>query len=279
MTEKHSILSGCDVPHPSSTSSSLFTLCGCKRSQEAESYCEDHLEIVCRPCKTFTHHKCKTSSLEEKGSCYKVSSFESLLAKTKELKDKFDLLKQESLGYYAEMELLKCMCKNEIKKFRKELDSFLDTLEKDMLEEINKYSHLQIRAIDEHIIAVRTAQEMLDSDYKLLEDAKLDGRKEKMFVSEVQVSKAIQLCEIRLADLEKDDIRPCMSFKRNKKLADLESNTIKFGSLKVKGNIGYQSDQVKKTNIRRGDKKCYLAERSRLIFKLALNQLKTYTIP
>ena len=219
VTQTHKIVraSGTNVPDSSTKIIRQLVLCGCNTNQEVEDYCEDHLEAVCSPCKNFRHHKCKTNTIQQMCSAYTTSNFLSTLSKTKALKDKYDQLKQESIETEKELQRLKDSCKREIQMFRKELDTFLDQLEKDMLAKLDTYERVENHNLNKHVSTLTTALKMLDSEYKLLEKAKKEGRKKILFLSDMQVSRGIKVYENRLNDLQQDVIKPSLIFQRNEK--------------------------------------------------------------
>lgn len=241
VTKNHVILSESKVPASDGKRSGLQIFCNCNTNQEVQYYCGDHQEVVCSPCKTFKHHKCNMTSIQQRSTDYKSSTCASVLSKIKSLRDKYNLLKQQSTGNVSEMKRLKEGCKKDIKIFRKELDTFLNKLEQDMLTELDNYERQEQHRIDEYISTLTTALQLLDLDYKLLEDAKKDGRKEIMFASDVQVTKNFQGYESRLSDLKEDYIKPRISFERNKKLTDLHSDVKALGHLTAQTRTGSQT--------------------------------------
>ena len=208
--------------------------CGCNTKKEVEFYCESHEDVMCGPCRSIKHHKCKTVSVQEKSSSYTAQTFNSILSKTKLMKDKFEEMKKESTDAIKELNISKEACKREIQTFRKELNTFLDKLENDMLKDLDTSEKEPHKQLSQHISTLTAALQMLDSDYTLLENAKQDGRKSVMFTSDLQVSKRLQDYESRLKDLANDVIEPTLSFERNKKLADIQTSIKIFGNLRVK---------------------------------------------
>ena len=96
-TRNHNIVSGSRIPVSVSKGHSLNITCGCNKGQPVAFYCNGHLESICGACKTFNHHKCKTSSIKEKSSSYTSSKLNSVLAEIKSLEVKYEQLKQESM--------------------------------------------------------------------------------------------------------------------------------------------------------------------------------------
>ena len=94
VTRNHIIMSGSRIPVSARGKPSLGIICGCNKGQPVAFYCNDHQEIICGACKTFNHHKCKTSSIQEKSSDYKSSKLDSILAEIKSLEVKYERLKE-----------------------------------------------------------------------------------------------------------------------------------------------------------------------------------------
>ena len=217
-----------------SQGSGLALHCGCNTNKEVEFYCENHEDVTCSPCRSIKHHKCKTVSVQEKSSSYTTQMLNAVLSKAKSMKDNFDRMKKESTDAIKELNILKETCKKEIQTFRKELNTFLDKLENDMLKDLDTSEKEQHKQLNQHISTLTAALQMLDSDYTLLENAKQDCRKSVMFTSDLQLSKRLQDYEGRLKDLVTDVIKPALSFERNKKLADIQTSIKTFGNVSVK---------------------------------------------
>ncbi|MEW8545648.1 MAG: hypothetical protein AB2693_19170, partial [Candidatus Thiodiazotropha sp.] len=135
--------------------------CGCNASKEIEFYCEAHENVMCSPCRSIKHHKCKTASIQEKASSYTTEMFNAVLSKTKSMKDKFDKMKNESHEAVKALKLSKDACRKEIQRFRKELNTFLDKLENDMLKDLDKSENEQQKQLDQHISTLTAALQML----------------------------------------------------------------------------------------------------------------------
>ena len=231
VTRNHTIMSGSMIPVSARGKPSLGIICGCNKGQPVEFYCNDHQEIICGACKTFNHHKCTTSSIQEKGSDYKSSKLDLILAEIKSLEVKYERLKQDSTGSKKEVNKLKEDCQKEIKRYRKELDTIFDNLESNILTELDKWKQDRHCHVDQNVSTIDAALNVLRVDCKRLEDAKRDGKKRAMFVADTQVSKSIQGYARKLAELEKDIEKPNLAFERNELLADLVAGVNSLGSL------------------------------------------------
>ena len=232
VTRNHTIVSGSRIPVTVSKGPGLNITCTCNKGQLIAFYCNDHQETICGACKTFNHHKCKTSSIKEKSSSYTSSKLNSVLAEIKSLEVKYERLQQESNGNKKVINQLKEACTKEITKYRKELDTIFDNLERNMLMELDEWKQDKDRRVDQDMSTIAEALNVLKVDSKNLEDAKRDGKKESMFIADVQVSRSIRGYTRKLGELQKDIEKPTLAFERNEILADLAAGIDTLGSLK-----------------------------------------------
>ena len=126
---------------------------------------------------------------------------------------------------------LRDACKNEILQFRKKLDIIFDNLERNILTELDKWEHDMIHTVDQEASTMSTVLDILRLDSKRIEDAKIDGKKTTMFISDVKVSKALENYKHKLEDLERDIKKPTLEFERNEILVDLISGIETLGSI------------------------------------------------
>lgn len=209
----------------------LSFYCGCSSNNETEHYCENHSDVICTQCKNEKHDKCRTTPIQQKCSGYKALKIDEILAKTNHLKDKYDRLKQKCSTNKKELVRSKDVCHSEIKAFRRELNDFLDKLEQKMLIELDACEDEENKLIDQQFVTLSKTLQMLDTDDKMLTEAKVDGKIQTMFAAEVRAKKTIRECKRRLADLEKAVANFRLSFEKNKKLADFPVNIKSLGTL------------------------------------------------
>ena len=171
------------------------------------------------------------------------------MSKIQSLKNKYDRLRHESRWNDKEVKRLKEACKKEIKTFRKELDTCLDKLEKNILTELDRWESVESRRTDQDISDLTTALKVVESDCKLLEDAKQDGIKEIMFTADVQVSKVLQGCQSKLEELETGAEKRSLAFERNKTLDNLKTEVKSMGLLKTQHKGSDRDDLSLKTDI------------------------------
>ena len=237
ISKDHTILSGKQIPVRTSGSQrpGFAIYCSCNKNQQVEFFCEDHTEVFCSPCKVVKHRNCKTADVQEKSAGYTTGQVNPILAKIKSLRHEFDTMQKQRKSNRKELTRLTEDCKNEIKGFRAQIDAILDKLEAQAMGEVDVFDQKQSRHIDQHITALTTGLQMLDLDTKQLEDAKSNGNKVKMFITDVQISKSLKEYEVMLAEVENDMIEPTLSFEGNSKLADFQIEITNLGSLKGTG--------------------------------------------
>ena len=242
VTRNHTIVSGNSIPSSvsialgsgSGAAHSLGISCDCNKGQAVEFYCNSHQDAICKACKTFHHQKCKTSSIQEKCSGYKAAMLKSVLAEIKSIAVKFDRLKQESSGNKKEIDKITEDCENDIQVFRKEVKTIFDNLESNLLSDVNKWKQGENRRVDQDMSTIDTTENVLKVDRKRVEDAIRVGKKEVMFVADIQVSKSLNTYKRKLEDLENDIEKPSLAFERNEILFDLVAGIDKLGSLVTK---------------------------------------------
>ena len=209
---------------------STVIYCRCNKQQEVQYYCDDHKEILCDLCKETKHYKCQTSTIQIKSSAYLSSKLDSVASKLNAIKDDYDQLNKVRNDESNSLERIKENCREAIEAFRKEIDSFLDKLEKNMLKQVVSFEGQ--KRISQHISTLTASMKLLESDLKLVEDAKNDGRKETMFAAGELVSKDLQGYIDRLGDIENEAIETEITFEKNAKLVQLLTEIDSFGSLK-----------------------------------------------
>ena len=233
LTKNHRIVSGSQVPAVSSIRGrpSIVVYCSCNRKQEVQYFCEDHKDTVCDLCKSSKHYKCKVSGIQDKSSAYSQTKISSVMSELNKIQDEYAKLKQARDDDIKSSERSTESCRNEIATFRKEINTFLDDLEKNMLKQLASYKKDKQSRISQQSSTLTATLKMLESDYKLLHDAKNEGRKATMFAADVQVSKGLQEYSDRLSDIRNDAINTGVKFEKNAKLARLQIEIDSLGSL------------------------------------------------
>ena len=177
VTKNHTIVSVNKSLVTDSGHQGVALLCCCNKNQQVAFYRETHHDVICSPCKSFQYHECNTNSIKHKSSGYKASTFQALLSGTKSLKDKYEHLLKEAGGIDSELKKLKDACKKEIRTFRNDIGRFLDSLEKNMIAELDQWELEESNNFKQNISTLAAALDLLKVDIKLLDDAKRDGDK------------------------------------------------------------------------------------------------------
>ena len=245
LTKNHRIVSGSQVPAVSSIRGrpSIVVYCSCNRKLEVQYFCDDHKDTVCDLCKSSKHYKCKVPRIQDKGSAYSQSKISSVMSELNTIQDDYDKLKQAKDDDIKSLEHSTEDCKNEKATFRKEINAFLDDLEKTILKQLASYEKDKQSRINQQISTLTATLKMLESDYKLLHDAKNEGRKATMFAADVQVSKGLQEYSDRLSDIRNDAINTDIQFEKNANLANLQTEIDSLGSLISSSSRNVQRDR------------------------------------
>ena len=208
-------------------------------------YCEEHHDVICDSCATVKHRRCKTFSVQDKSRSYPTKKLDFIIDKTKTLRMKIEQLQQERDKDRTNITRMKDTCRKEITTFRKELNDFLDHLERDIIQDLEKHEKKRKQLIDDQIKSLTTTLKMIELDYKLLEEAKYDNKTEKMFASDVKISKNLSEYKAVLDDLKSNFERSDLYFQRNSKLVEMQQTIDSIGSLKEKGFVSYKGTSTK----------------------------------
>ena len=233
ITKTHELISGSRLReiHTLQQSSSCNIYCSCNQEQQVEVYCEDHKDVLCNSCKKIKHWKCKCTSLSEKCNDYTRENLSVVEQKMTLLKNKIEQLRQGRTADLRNFENMTDAFRNEMKTFRKEIDALLEGLEENTLKDLEIFESEQKQCIEQHDSTLTTALQMLMKEYKLVEDAKSDGRKSTMFASDIKVTKCLHDYEPVLNDVEEKAKAPVVLFERNRKLVDLLEEIKSVGRL------------------------------------------------
>ena len=241
-TKNHNILSGHHIPTSSDVTRrpACSVSCICSQNREVVVYCEGHDDVICDSCATVKHRRCKTFSIQDKSRSYPTKKLDSVIDKTKTLRMKIEQLQREIDKDRTNITRMKDTCRKEITTFRKELNDFLDHLERDIIQDLEKHEKKRKQSTDDQIKSLATTLKMIDLDYKLLEEAKYDNKTETMFASDVKTSKNLSEYEGVLDDLKNNFERSDLYFQRNSKLVELQQTIDSLGSIKEKDSVSYK---------------------------------------
>ena len=246
-TKNHSILSGRHMPKASGMTPqpACSVYCSCNQNREVVLYCEDHDDVICDSCATIKHRRCKSFSIQNKSRSYITKKIELIINKIKALRMKIEQLQQERNEDLTNLTRMTDTCRKEITTFRKELNDFFDHLERDIIQDLEKHEKKQKQLIDDQIKSLTTALQMIDLDYKLLEEAKYDNKTETMFASDIKISKNLSEYETVLDDLQNNFERSDLYFLRHSKLVELQQAIDSLGSIKEENSVSYKGTSTK----------------------------------
>ena len=246
-TKSHNILSGSHMPKASGVTPrpACSVSCSCSQNQEVAVYCEEHDDVICDLCATVKHRRCKTFSVQDKSRSYPTKKLDSIIDKTKTLRMKIEQLQQERDKNRTNIKRMKDTCRKEITTFRKELNDFLDHLERDIIQDLEKHEKKRKQLIDDQIKSLTTTLKMIELDSKLLEEAKYDNKAETMFSSDIKISKNLSAYETVLDDLQNNFEMSDLYFQRNSKLVEMQQTIDNLGSIKEKDSVSYKGTSTK----------------------------------
>ena len=241
-TKNHNILSGRHMPKASEITKrpACSVRCNCRQNREVMFYCKDHDDVICDSCATVIHRRCTTFSIQNKSRSYSSKKHDSVIDKIKALRVKIEQLQHERSKDRTNLTSWQDACKKDIKTFRNELNALLDELEQNIIQDLDKYEKKRKQLIDDQIKSLTTALQMIDIDYKLLEEAKYDNKTDTMFASDVKISKNLLGYETILKDLQNNFETSDLCFQRNSKLVELQQAIDCLGSIKKKDSVLYK---------------------------------------
>ena len=214
-------------------SSPFKVLCACDLSLEVVIYCESHNEVACIACKSVKHRKCNVTNLREKGSTYKVSNIDRIIQNVHSLEDDIKKFRQDRDADVQRIESMIETSREKIKSFRKGFDIFFDTLENDMLSELeDKATAMRCEAV-QHIPTCTNTLKSLGDDLKMLDDASKCSNTQMMFAADVKISKRLSELRSMMEDFQ-DEVKPQrLEFEGNQKLLGLRHEVKALGTLRV----------------------------------------------
>ena len=243
MSRNHKLLSVQHIPsHTGKDHIACSVLCECCQTLEVTDYCEDHHAVVCQHCTSVKHRKCKIELIKDKSSTYNKVTFDFVADRASAIKSKADKQLEDRKADLSNLESAKEICTKQIEAFRRELNAFLDRLEQDIRKDLNKRMIQTRQDIERHISTYSTIQQLLQSDFELIENAKKSCLAECMFASEIKISNRQREYEILLQDIDLETKTPIISFTGNQQLIDMQMKLNNFGDLTV--------DYIRSTSIK-----------------------------
>ena len=232
-TRKHTIVSSTDIASDGQNAPAFKVYCACDQSCEVAIYCESHDEVACMTCKSVKHRKCNVTKLREQGSTYNVSNIQDLMQNVHSLEDDIKKFRQDGDADVQRIESMIETCREKIKSFRKGFDIFFDTLENDMLSELeDKATAMRCDAM-QHIPTCTKTLKSLDDDLKMLDAASKCSNTEMMFAADVKISKRLTELRSMMKDFQDEVKQQRLEFKGNQKLLDLRHEVKALGTLRV----------------------------------------------
>ena len=197
--------------------------CQCGYSRKSDLFCASHSQVICETCKNTKHSNCTIDSLGRKSSKFKSKILKSTMTLTVDIKSKVDAIKQTGLSCLCDLEDMKDKCRVDIKNFRQELNSVLDKLETETLQNLDHLFIKQKELLELHLSSLKTLCDDLDSEYTVLQNAKECGKKEIMFISENRISKNLQRYENACENIETDINSAVLRFDARDKLTTIRN--------------------------------------------------------
>ena len=243
ISRNHKLLSVEHIPsHTGKDHIACSVLCECCQTLEVTDYCENHHVVVCQHCTSVKHRKCKIDLIKDKSLTYNKVTFDFVADRASAIKSKADKLLEDRKADLSKLESAKETCTKQIETFRRELNALLDRLEQNIRKDLNKHINQSRQDIERHISTYSTIQQLLQSDFELIENAKKSCLAECMFASEIKISNRQIEYVILLHDIGLETKTTVMSFSGNQQLIDLQKKLNDFGDLKV--------DYIRSTSIK-----------------------------
>ena len=206
-------------------------LCDCSQKSAVVDYCQDHDDVICQSCCVTKHRACKTVSIGEKSASYQRGKFTVVAQKADMLNDETDRILDERQSELKSNTKMMKDAKEDMRKYRQEINRKLDIMENEMLKEVDRRESKNRQHVDGHILSCTTTKQLIQSDLKILKDAKKTADKADMFAADVQVSKRLADYERLLRDIRRESTSISLTFKNNDQILDMLSNTKSIGTL------------------------------------------------
>ena len=208
--------------------------CMCNQNL-VEFFCEGHVEVICGPCKTIKHRKCKIYTIQDKVASLKTSKQGHVLSKVRSLVGKIEHMQIERNTEKNKTARLRDECKDKIEIFQRKLNSLLDGMKNDLRKDLEPLCDQHIQDIDDQVSSLKTTLPIVKSDCKLLEEIEQNGTKEAIFAAGIKVSKKLGDYEMALLDIETETKTFSLTFEPNTNLESMMKKS-KLGSLKTSPN-------------------------------------------
>lgn len=207
--------------------------CDCGQNLEVTAFCGNHNEVACQTCKTMKHRNCNTLPLSEKGSTYRKENLESVEVRANRIMaETFQILEKREADLKT-LASMKEICKNDIRSFRTYLNKVLDMLEENIIEDMETFDSRERLEIERHILSCSTTKQLIEKDFKLLDEVKTLSDKTSMFAADVKIANHLKTYERLLTDITREARSPVLNFKPDTKLSHIRNDIKEFGSFAV----------------------------------------------
>jgi hypothetical protein len=269
VTKNHVIKSKDEMPTVLSTQSDPCTeLCDVHKNEIVKFYCQDHDSVGCGDCMVLEHTSCKVQLVSNVSCNYDDSdAFVRIKHSIDHLMKNLDSCKQEIKCSLITADEIKITILKEIKTFRKEMDTYLDKVENDLIQEVEKISAGDIA--QQQIIQGRCEALNYEIEQFQNKQEQCKDNINNLFVTSKQILKKLKRCyEINEEISSKSQINT-LKYTPSKELKDVKMHNTCLGNLnrqvkKFSGRcrksiIDMKTNFVKKIDIKeKAETNCYI---------------------
>ncbi|XP_060576981.1 uncharacterized protein LOC132734294 [Ruditapes philippinarum] len=230
-TKNHVIKSKDEMPTVLSTQSAPCTeLCDVHMNEIVKFYCQDHDSVGCGDCMVLEHTSCKVQLVSDVSCNYdNGDDLVRIKHRIKHLQKNLDSCKQELKSSLITADEIKITILKEIKTFRKEMDNYLDRVEKDLIQEVEKISASDIakqQTIQGRCVALNDEIEQFKRKKEQFAD-----NINNLFVTSKQILKKLQRCNEINEEISSKSQITTLKFAPSKELKDLKMQNMCLGNL------------------------------------------------
>ncbi|XP_045160843.2 uncharacterized protein LOC123525759 [Mercenaria mercenaria] len=139
VTKNHVIKSKVEMPNANVQSDPCVETCDIHKTEIMKYYCHKHDLVGCGDCMVIDHKACKVELVSGVSNNYGNSGeIEMIKEKIDEIERRINSIKQEMKGNLKTAADMKAKIVDEIKLFRKDLNTYLDQAEAELLSEVEK---------------------------------------------------------------------------------------------------------------------------------------------
>ena len=207
--------------------------CGCNLDRSVEFVCIEHKCSVCCECNNITHRKCRTVSIAEKCKYFTESQLTSSIEKTKHVEYKAVCLQALHSEQDKKFELEKSRCKEEINRIKDQLITFIETLAKKTVDELEALPFAHAKEYEISLSACNSVVAKLKADNKLLKGAQATGDSIQMFVASYSVTNSFEIYNNLLEEVQSQMKSTALSFKPDTTLVDIQNKVKTLGNIEA----------------------------------------------